>query len=187
MFWQVGSSATLGNGTAFVGSILALTSDTVTTSSSVDGRVFALNGAVTLDDNAITVPSSGGERHCTFITGGGFITAPSGGKTTFGFEAGCRVQRSARARSLRGEVVYQDHSIGLKVKSTDITAYIDLGRNSRRIQGAAEINGQAGKFELDATDDEAGTDRFAMGHLQRISRVGLASRRPYRGPSMPQR
>ena len=46
VFWQVGSSATLGANTAFVGSILASTSDTVTTGSRVDGRVFALTGAV---------------------------------------------------------------------------------------------------------------------------------------------
>lgn len=59
VFWQVGSSATLGADTVFVGSILALTSDTVTTGSSVDGRVFALNGAVTLDTNAIIAAASG--------------------------------------------------------------------------------------------------------------------------------
>ena len=51
VFWQVGSSATLGTGTAFVGTILALTSITVTTGASVDGRALARNGAVTLDGN----------------------------------------------------------------------------------------------------------------------------------------
>jgi hypothetical protein len=55
VFWQVGSSATLGTDTVFVGSILAKASDTVTTGTSVTGRVFALTGAVTLDDNVITV------------------------------------------------------------------------------------------------------------------------------------
>jgi hypothetical protein len=54
VFWQVGTSATLGANTALVGSILADISDTVTAGSSVAGRVFALNGAVTLDRNAIT-------------------------------------------------------------------------------------------------------------------------------------
>ncbi|MGQ0800182.1 MAG: ice-binding family protein [Pseudomarimonas sp.] len=53
VFWQVGSSATLGTGTAFEGNILALTSITVTTGSSVSGRVLARNGAVTLDTNAV--------------------------------------------------------------------------------------------------------------------------------------
>jgi ice-binding like protein len=54
VFWQVGSSATLGGSTAFRGNILALTSITLVTSATVDGRVLARNGAVTLDTNTIT-------------------------------------------------------------------------------------------------------------------------------------
>jgi hypothetical protein len=57
VFWQVGSSATLGTNTAFEGSILANTSDTVTTGASVTGRVFALTGAVTLSGNRIRAAS----------------------------------------------------------------------------------------------------------------------------------
>src|SRR5487761_1256586 len=59
VFWQVGSSATLGTGSSFVGSILALTSITVTTGVTVEGRVLAQNAAVTLDDDTITAPSCG--------------------------------------------------------------------------------------------------------------------------------
>lgn len=54
VFYQVGSSATLGTGTQFQGNILALASITLTTGASVSGKVFALNGAVTLDTNSIT-------------------------------------------------------------------------------------------------------------------------------------
>jgi len=57
VFWQVGSSATLGTTTTFVGSVLALTSATLDTGAVVDGRVLARNGAVTLDDNTITSPT----------------------------------------------------------------------------------------------------------------------------------
>jgi hypothetical protein len=53
VFWQVGSSATLGTNTTFEGSILAHISDTVTAGVSVAGRVFALTGAVTLSGNRI--------------------------------------------------------------------------------------------------------------------------------------
>jgi type VI secretion system secreted protein VgrG len=53
VFWQVGSSATLGTGTAFTGNILALTSITLTTGASVSGRVLAINGAVTMDTNKV--------------------------------------------------------------------------------------------------------------------------------------
>jgi hypothetical protein len=57
VFWQVGSSATLGTYSSLRGSILALTSITVTTGVTVDGRVLARNGAVTLDSNVITKPT----------------------------------------------------------------------------------------------------------------------------------
>ena len=56
VFWQVGSSATLGTGSVFRGSILALTDITVTTGATLEGRVLARNGAVTLDTNTITRP-----------------------------------------------------------------------------------------------------------------------------------
>jgi len=54
VFWQVGSSATVGTSTSFVGNILALTSIALTTGASLDGRALARNGAVTLDSNKIT-------------------------------------------------------------------------------------------------------------------------------------
>lgn len=57
VFWQVGSSATLGTDSAFSGSILALTSISVTTGDTVAGRALARNGAVTLDDDSITAPT----------------------------------------------------------------------------------------------------------------------------------
>ncbi len=49
VFWQVGSSATIGTSTTFRGHIIANTSITLTTSASTTGRVFALNGAATID------------------------------------------------------------------------------------------------------------------------------------------
>ncbi|MGB9003521.1 MAG: ice-binding family protein [Nitrosotalea sp.] len=57
VFWQVGSSATLGTYSGFEGTIIALTSITANTGATVDGRLIALNGAVTLDSNTITVSS----------------------------------------------------------------------------------------------------------------------------------
>jgi hypothetical protein len=55
VFWQVGSSATLGTTTTLAGSILALTSITLTTGANVSGQALARNGAVTLDGNAVSV------------------------------------------------------------------------------------------------------------------------------------
>src|SRR6185436_11856059 len=66
VFWQVGSSATLGTATNFVGNILALTSITLTTGANVSGRVLARNGAVTMDTNSVVV--CGPTVACPFIT-----------------------------------------------------------------------------------------------------------------------
>ena len=60
VFWQVGSSATLGTGTDFVGNILALTSITLDTNAILAGRALAQNGAVTLDSNTVSVSSCSG-------------------------------------------------------------------------------------------------------------------------------
>ena len=53
IFWQVGSSATLGTNSHFVGHILASESITANTGATVQGRLLARNGAVTLDTNTI--------------------------------------------------------------------------------------------------------------------------------------
>jgi hypothetical protein len=57
VFWQVGSSATLGTTTAFTGNILALTSITLNTGATMAGRALARNGAVTLDSNNVSASS----------------------------------------------------------------------------------------------------------------------------------
>lgn len=59
VFWQVGSSATLGTGSALAGNVLALTSITMTTGATLSGRALARNGAVTLDTNDAAVCAVG--------------------------------------------------------------------------------------------------------------------------------
>jgi len=55
LFWQVGSSATLGTSTAFEGNILALASITLNTAATIaNGRALAQTGAVTMDTNTIS-------------------------------------------------------------------------------------------------------------------------------------
>jgi hypothetical protein len=56
IFWQVGSSATLGTNSIFKGNILALASITITTGVNLEGRALAQTAAVTLDSNTITAP-----------------------------------------------------------------------------------------------------------------------------------
>ena len=57
VYWRIGTSATLGTGTSFFGDILADQSITFVTRSTLYGRALALTGAVTMDNNIITVPS----------------------------------------------------------------------------------------------------------------------------------
>ncbi len=54
IFWKVGSSATLGVNSHFVGHLFALASITANTGATLQGQLLARNGAVTLDGNTIT-------------------------------------------------------------------------------------------------------------------------------------
>jgi subtilisin family serine protease len=76
VFWQVGSSATLGTATSFAGNILALASITLITGTRVTGRALALNGAVTLDTNAVSAASQ--PTWAVTTTVGGAQTTQSG-------------------------------------------------------------------------------------------------------------
>jgi hypothetical protein len=97
VWWQVGSSATLGTHSTFAGNILALTSIQVKTRVTVDGRVLARNASVTLDDDTIlggacgqvaSVPSgavqtgggstAGVQDVGLFILGGALLAAAAG-------------------------------------------------------------------------------------------------------------
>jgi len=58
VFWQVGSSVTLGSSSTFKGTIMALTAGTVNSSATIEGRILARNAAVTLSANTITRPTT---------------------------------------------------------------------------------------------------------------------------------
>ncbi len=59
VFWQVGSSATLGTYSAMKGTIMAYASITIATGATLDGRALAQNAAVTLDSSRIWSAWSG--------------------------------------------------------------------------------------------------------------------------------
>ena len=90
VFWQVGSSATLGTGSGFDGTIIAFTSITVTTDVSVSGRVLAQNGAVTLDTDTISVPAC----TTTATTTVGATTTTAGGTATGSVTTTPKVEKS---------------------------------------------------------------------------------------------
>jgi hypothetical protein len=88
VFWQVGSSATLGTGTQLAGNILALASITMTTGASASGGSYALTGAVTMDSNqagttaCMSGPQTGTIRVCK-VAGAGVNVG-----TNFNFTVG---------------------------------------------------------------------------------------------------
>jgi hypothetical protein len=89
--WQIGSSATLGTGTAFTGNIVALASITMNTGASLaTGRVLARNAAVTMDTSSVSSAAcnSYGGPGVPPVPGQGSITIVKntvGGNGTFSF------------------------------------------------------------------------------------------------------
>src|ERR1700683_346099 len=92
VFWQVGSSATLGSGTHFVGTIMASASITANTAATIHGRLLARTAAVTLEDNTITTStcassasgSGGGTETTTPVETEALEKATTGGGATTG-------------------------------------------------------------------------------------------------------
>jgi len=94
-----------------------------------------------------------------FVTGGGWITAPSGAKGTFGVAGGIK------NGGLWGHLTYIDHGQGgPKVKGTGVTAYVVVDSVTRHIEGTADINGQSGSYQVDVADNgEPGrNDTFSL-------------------------
>lgn len=90
--------------------------------------------------------------HGDFVTGGGWIVV-NGAKANFGVAGGIKQQ------GLWGHLTYIDHGQNLKVKGTGVTGYTVVNPTTRRITGTAEINGQAGTYEVVVSDrGEPGRD-----------------------------
>ncbi|MCC9706610.1 ice-binding family protein [Streptomyces sp. MNU76] len=93
VFWQVGSSATLGTNTSFVGTILANTSISATTGATINGRLLADaggtgDGAVTLDTNRIFLGPCATGGTTGGLVSGGLIAGATTGDTTTGTTTG---------------------------------------------------------------------------------------------------
>jgi type VI secretion system secreted protein VgrG len=93
VYWEIGSSATLGTGTAFAGNVLADQSITLGTGATIIcGRALALNGAVTMDTNTVSDSCTGGGSYGTGRTDFG----------SYGFSGGAVPEAPAWAMILGG-------------------------------------------------------------------------------------
>jgi len=82
VYWVVGSSATLGTTTSFMGNIISLASDTLNTGATdTCGSVIARTGAVTLDSNTISTGCNSVNGTTTGLGPGTATGVPEGGST----------------------------------------------------------------------------------------------------------
>jgi hypothetical protein len=88
VFWQVGSSATLGTTTAFKGNILALASITLDTGATVSGRALARTAAVTMDANDVSILSCAAPADAGVDAGAAPDGAVDAGQADAGGDAG---------------------------------------------------------------------------------------------------
>lgn len=93
VFWQVGSSATLGTGTRFVGTVMAAATITAKTAATIHGRLLAQTAAVNLDTNTIT------NSNCSADTNGGGEVGGGGGTTGGGTETITPTEAAALAEA----------------------------------------------------------------------------------------
>jgi len=105
VYWQVGSSATLGTGSVFVGNILALTSITVNNSVTVHGRALARNGAVTLHNDTFTKPTCAASTPATTTTTTTTTAAPATTVITSPPTTGTPTSTLARTGSSNGPLI----------------------------------------------------------------------------------
>ena len=150
VYWVVGSSATI-DGAQFLGNTIATTSISLTSGVHVSGKLWALNGAVTMITDTISACCTGGtlarppSNKSDFVTGSGWIETNSdsngrqrenNNKATFDVSGGFSKGK------LWGQLSYDDPGNGVNVESTSVTAYTVINSTTRQIEGIARINGR---------------------------------------------
>jgi Ice-binding-like len=166
--WWVNAAATLTSSN-MVGSILAGADITFTGVGSFLGRALS-KGAVTVTSLSSFGSCAGavggvggvgggcstsGDR----ITGGGYISLPSGSKGTFAVSGG------NNESGFRGELEYDDHGArGIDVKGMGVTQYLVVNAVTRHIVGTATVNHVAGfTYQVDVSDNgEHRNDTFGL-------------------------
>ena len=152
IYWQVGSSATLGVSSVFKGNILAMASITATTGASVEGRLLARTAAVTLDNNtvlriaaapvAVVVAPGVCQDVTTLVAGGSSGSICSSAAFTSGANSTVNGSVTAQAATTLGATsrVHGDVTAGAAYTSGDgsvvdgnvsASGAVTLGANSR--------------------------------------------------------
>jgi len=160
VFWQVGSSSTLGTGTVFAGNILALASITLTTGVNLSGRALSRTGAVTMDTDTVSAADcgQGPNGKCRVkVTGGGSIPV-AGGFANFGFV----VQQKKDGR-IKGKLQYKNHASGTKIRIREFTSLLIVGKTAT-FAGSGTINRVPGSFTVTVTDkgEPGRNDQFSI-------------------------
>jgi hypothetical protein len=192
VFWQVGSSATLGTGTQFVGNILAYASIGLDPGAKLDGSALALNGAVTLSgSNTVSVCSSGGGTFPPFppecsikVTGGGQIPVPdpdsadpnAGGTGRASFEFSAKSDKSDHGT--KGRLNYLNHVTGLHVNGpvTDIEVIaINPDGSPKTVRFSGTCQGRKPGCSFSVTVEDHGepgkSDQFGIAVIGALSEL----------------
>ena len=197
VYWAVGSSATLGTNSVFAGNIVALTSITLNTGATITcGRALARNGAVTLDNNTITIcaPTTDG----TGGSGGTDITQ----NTLFGEGISGAQQSAFGASGLFGSVLMNEAIFARDGTAPDLTGITSQEHRPMKIGVLAEAPhadmtsdylpptwrlwttgfGGRGSFEGSAVNGSSALDTrtagFAVGldyQIDRTALIGIAA------------
>jgi hypothetical protein len=180
VYWQVGSSATLGTSTAFQGNLMALTSISLNNGASVIGRLLARNGQVSLINNVLDA------SRCA--TGSGTGDGGSGGGTGGDGTGGPRTTRNGRAIMRRAP--HQDCTDGFRAT---VRGHL-IERVVFRIDGRLIGNRKSSPFKVFVRASRAGVHRIrarvtftdatrAKTLRFRYRACAAAVRQPRRGPA----
>lgn len=148
VFWQVGSSATLGTGTKLAGNVIAVASITLNHGVVLSGRALARSGAVTMDADSVSSAncSSGAVVQCRQRMKGDGSIAVSGGTASFNFDV--RLKKDGR---VKGSLQYVNHVTGKNLVMRDLTSLVIAGNNAT-FTGTGTRDGVAGTYTVSVVD-----------------------------------